>query len=44
MRVLVVEDEPLIAEAVARALSREGLTVDTVADGEAALSAASATT
>jgi DNA-binding response OmpR family regulator len=27
MRVLVVEDEPLIAEVVARALEREGLTV-----------------
>lgn len=40
MRVLVVEDEPLIADAVARALSREELTVDVVGDGDAALSAA----
>jgi DNA-binding response OmpR family regulator len=38
----VVEDEPLIAEAVARALGREGLTVDVVGDGEAALSAVGA--
>jgi two-component system, OmpR family, response regulator MprA len=42
LRVLVVEDEPLIAEAVARALSREGLTVDVAGDGEAALRAAGA--
>jgi len=40
LRVLVVEDEPLIAEAVARALEREGLAVDVVGDGDAALSAA----
>lgn len=40
MRVLVVEDEPLIAEAVARALSREELAVDVVGDGDAALNAA----
>jgi DNA-binding response OmpR family regulator len=39
MRVLVVEDEPLIAEVVARALDREGLTVDVVGDGDAALHA-----
>jgi two-component system, OmpR family, response regulator MprA len=39
VRVLVVEDEPLIAEAVARALGREGLAVDVVGDGHAALSA-----
>jgi two-component system, OmpR family, response regulator MprA len=37
--VMVVEDEPLIAEVVARALEREGLTVDVVGDGEAALRA-----
>ncbi len=40
MRVLVVEDEPLIAEVVARALSREGLMVAVRADGDAALRAA----
>jgi two-component system OmpR family response regulator len=39
VRVLVVEDEPLIAEAVARALEREQLAVRIVADGHAALSA-----
>jgi DNA-binding response OmpR family regulator len=37
VRVLVVEDEPLIAEVVARALGRDGLTVDVVGDGDAAL-------
>jgi DNA-binding response OmpR family regulator len=42
MRVLVVEDEPLIAEVVASALEREGLTVDVVGDGHAALRAVSA--
>jgi two-component system response regulator MprA len=42
LRVLVVEDEPLIAEAVARALDREGLAVDVVGDGPAALSAVEA--
>jgi DNA-binding response OmpR family regulator len=41
LAVLVVEDEPLIAEAVARALTREGLAVDVVGDGDAALSATS---
>jgi two-component system response regulator MprA len=40
--VLVVEDESLIADAVARALSREGLDVDAVGDGETALKAAGA--
>lgn len=40
MRVLVVEDEPLIAEVVARALEREGLSVEIMADGEAALDTA----
>jgi two-component system, OmpR family, response regulator MprA len=39
VRVLVVEDEPLIAEVVARALGREGLTVGVVGDGDAALRA-----
>jgi DNA-binding response OmpR family regulator len=42
VRLLVVEDEPLIAEVVARALIREGLTVDVVGDGDAALRAVSA--
>jgi DNA-binding response OmpR family regulator len=42
VRLLVVEDEPLIAEVVARALSRDGLTVDVVGDGDAALRAVSA--
>jgi DNA-binding response OmpR family regulator len=40
--VLVVEDEPLIAEVVARALGREGLAVNVVGDGDAALEAAGA--
>jgi DNA-binding response OmpR family regulator len=37
--VLVVEDEALIAEVVARALEREGLAVEIVADSDAALRA-----
>ena len=37
MRVLVVEDEPALADAVARGLRREGMAVDTAADGDAAL-------
>jgi DNA-binding response OmpR family regulator len=37
MRVLVAEDEPLIADAVAEWLRREALAVDVVYDGEAAL-------
>jgi DNA-binding response OmpR family regulator len=37
MRVLVVEDEPDLAEAVARGLRREGYAVDVALDGEAAL-------
>jgi two-component system response regulator MprA len=40
MQVLIVEDEPLITEVVARALEREGLTVDGVTDGDAGLEAA----
>jgi two-component system OmpR family response regulator len=40
VRVLVVEDEPLIAEVVARTLEREGLAADVVGDGDAALTAA----
>jgi DNA-binding response OmpR family regulator len=39
-RVLVVDDEPAILDAVAYALSGEGLEVDTRGDGEAALEAA----
>jgi DNA-binding response OmpR family regulator len=37
MRVLVVEDEPLIADAVAEWLRREALAVDVAYDGDAAL-------
>jgi DNA-binding response OmpR family regulator len=39
-RILLVEDEPAIAEAVEYALEAEGFDVDTLADGEAALAAA----
>jgi len=37
MRVLVAEDEPRVADAVARGLRREGLAVDLAPDGESAL-------
>ena len=37
MRVLVVEDEELLADAIAEGLRRESLAVDVVYDGEAAL-------
>src|SRR3954453_21056110 len=37
MRVLVAEDEPRIAGAVARGLRREGMAVDLAADGASAL-------
>ena len=37
MRVLVVEDEEVMAEAVARGLRREGMAVDVALDGGAAL-------
>jgi two-component system response regulator VanR len=37
MRVLVAEDEPRIAGAVARGLRREGMAVDLAGDGESAL-------
>src|SRR4051812_41509809 len=37
MRILVAEDEPRIAAAVARGLRREGMAVDVAADGAAAL-------
>jgi DNA-binding response OmpR family regulator len=42
MAVLVAEDEELIAEFVRKALEREGLAVDCVAAGDAAVSAAAA--
>jgi DNA-binding response OmpR family regulator len=37
MKVLVVEDEAQLADAIARGLRREGIAVDTAADGDAAL-------
>jgi DNA-binding response OmpR family regulator len=37
MRVLVAEDEPRVAAAVARGLRREGMAVDVAPDGQAAL-------
>jgi DNA-binding response OmpR family regulator len=37
MRILVAEDEPRIADAVARGLRREGMAVDIAPDGAAAL-------
>src|SRR3954447_16241082 len=37
MRILVAEDEPRIADAVARGLRREGMAVDVANDGAAAL-------
>ena len=36
-RILIIEDEPAIREAIAYALRREGFDVDEVADGERAL-------
>ena len=41
-RILVVEDEPAIADAVSYALREEGFVVDAVGDGEAALATAAA--
>jgi DNA-binding response OmpR family regulator len=41
-RVLVVEDDPTVAEVVLRYLQREGFTVETVGDGHAALASARA--
>jgi CheY-like chemotaxis protein len=38
-RVLVVDDEPIVREVVARCLARAGYEVDTAADGDAALAA-----
>ncbi|HEY5625620.1 MAG TPA: response regulator [Dehalococcoidia bacterium] len=37
MRVLVVEDEPQIADFIARGLSENGYSVDTACDGEEAV-------
>src|SRR5690348_5668829 len=37
MKILLVEDEQKLAEALARGLSHEGFTVDAVADGKKAL-------
>jgi len=39
-RILVVEDDPMLAASLRRALSYEGYEVDTAADGLAALSGA----
>ena len=41
MRILVVDDEPDLGEAVARGLRREGYAVDTALDGDEALAKAS---
>jgi len=38
-RVLVVDDEPMVREVLARFLAKEGFVVDTAEDGEAALAA-----
>ena len=43
MRILVVDDEIELAEAVARGLRREGYAVDVANDGETALDKASLT-
>jgi DNA-binding response OmpR family regulator len=43
MRVLVVEDEAQLADALARGLRREGIAVDTAADGDVALEKAAMT-
>src|SRR5512146_1940040 len=37
MKILVVEDEPKLAEAIAKGLMASGYAVDTIADGEKAL-------
>ena len=44
MRVLVVEDEPHMAELIRKGLSREGFAVDVAADGEGCLAMAIETT
>jgi len=43
-RILVVEDDPTVADVVARYLEREGFDVETVVDGPAALESAAAAT
>ncbi len=43
MRILVVEDDPALADGVARGLRRKGLAVDVVGDGDEALFKASVT-
>src|SRR5689334_5379023 len=43
MRVLVVEDEPTMADLIRRGLSREGLAVDVAGDGEHGMDMARAT-
>jgi two-component system, OmpR family, response regulator len=43
VRVLIVEDEPHMADLIRRGLSKEGLAVDVAADGERALMMAAAT-
>jgi DNA-binding response OmpR family regulator len=43
MKVLVVEDEAPLADAIARGLRREGIAVDTATDGDAALEKAALT-
>ena len=44
MRILVVEDEPLLADAIARALRQRGMAVDIALDGDDALEKAWVTT
>ena len=44
MRVLVVEDEAQLADAIARGLRREGMAVDTAGDGDLALEKAAINT
>ena len=44
MRVLVVEDEPHMAELIRKGLTREGFAVDVAADGEECMGMATATT
>ncbi|HCO77330.1 MAG TPA: DNA-binding response regulator, partial [Rhodocyclaceae bacterium] len=43
MRILIVEDDPVIAEGLGRALKRAGYAIDLVADGSAADAALAAT-
>ncbi len=39
MRILVVEDDPLLGEGLVAALKRHGYTADRVSDGSAAIAA-----